>query len=41
MDRLGELPGELEVRGAGLHPEQVGVRRVGLAAGDAGFDAVA
>src|SRR6516165_9016964 len=40
LDRLGELLGHLEVGGAGLHPDQVGERRVGLRARDAGLDAV-
>ncbi len=39
-DALGELSGHAEVRGGGLHPEQVGVRRVGQASGDARPDAV-
>ncbi|GAT89901.1 hypothetical protein CVCC1112_4560 [Paenarthrobacter nicotinovorans] len=41
LDRFGELAGQLQVRGAGLHPDEVGIRCVGLGAGDAGFDAVA
>src|SRR6516162_2868114 len=40
LDRLGELLGHLEVRGAGLHPDQVGERRVSLRPRDAGLDAV-
>ena len=40
LDALGELRRQLEVRGAGLHPDQVGVRRVGLGAGDARLEAV-
>ena len=40
LDALGELRGQLQVRGAGLHPDQVGVRRVGLGAGDARLEAV-
>ena len=40
LDALGELLGQLQVRGAGLHPDEVGVRRVGLGAGDAGLQAV-
>ena len=39
-DGLGELLGDLEVRHAGLHPDEVGVRGVGLGASDAGLDAV-
>ncbi len=38
-DRLGELLGLLEIRGRGLHPEQVGDRGVGLRARDAALDA--
>ena len=39
-DALGELLGELEIRGTGLHPDHVGVRSEGLRTGDAGLDAV-
>ena len=39
-NRLGELLGDLEIRHAGLHPDEVGVRGVGLRTGDAGLDAV-
>jgi hypothetical protein len=41
VDRLGELARELEVRLAGLAPDQVGVRRVGQAAADRLVEAVA
>ena len=41
VDGIGELPRLIQVRGGGLHPEQVRVRRVREAAGDAGRDAVA
>ena len=40
LDALGELLRELQVRGAGLHPDQVGEGRVGLGAGDAGLQTV-
>ena len=40
LDALGELLGQLQVRGAGLHPDQIGVRRVGLGAGDARLETV-
>ena len=33
MQLGGELAGQAEVRGAGLDPDQVGVRRVGLGPG--------
>ena len=36
-----ELASELEVRGAGLHPDQIRIRRVRLGAGHAGLQAVA
>ena len=41
MDRGGELLGLRHVGRRGLAPDQVGVRRVGEAAGDRGVDAVA
>ena len=41
MTPSANLLGQLQVRGTGLHPDQVGVRRVGLGAGDAGLQAVA
>ena len=40
VDALGELLSQLEVRGTGLHPDQVSVRSVGLCTVDAGLDAV-
>src|SRR5699024_5498751 len=40
LDALGEVAGHLQVRGGGLHPEQVGVRSVGQTTGDTGVDAV-
>src|SRR5699024_3605111 len=40
LDALGEVAGHLQVRGGGLHPEQVGVRGVGQTTGDTGVDAV-
>src|SRR5262249_1096687 len=41
LDRLGELPRLGQVRRGCLHPEQVGVGRVGQPAGDRGGHAVA
>ena len=37
----GELAGQAQVRGAGLDPDQVGVRRVGLGPGQHRLDPVA
>jgi hypothetical protein len=41
VDRVGELPGVGEVRGLGLHPEDVGERRHGERLGDRVRDAAA
>ena len=41
LDRFGECPGGLQVRCGGLHPQQIRVRRVRPAAGDARLQAVA